>query len=72
MGIVMSKQVIAQNGDRLDQIVYKEYKTLKVFDKVLEANPHLTAATSLKDGDIVYLPVITVPKNEYKKVKTLW
>ena len=66
------KTYTAQNGDRLDQIVYKEYKTLVVFDKVLEANPHLTTKVILEDNDKVNLPVLELPKATVKKVKSLW
>ncbi len=66
------KTYTAQNGDRLDQIVYQEYNTLKVMDKVLEANIHLKHKVLLEDGDIVNLPVVTIEKETIKKVKTLW
>lgn len=65
------KTYTAQKGDRLDQIVFREYKTLKIFSKVLEANPHLTNKVILDDKDIVNLPIIQLPKTT-KKVKTLW
>jgi len=61
---------IAQKGDRLDQIVYKKYKTLKIFEKVLEANLHLLNKVILDEGDIVYLPKIKIEKP--KEVKALW
>jgi len=60
----------AQKGDRLDQIIYKEYGTLKVFDKVLEANKHLTTKVILDDNDKVNLPALELPKA--KEVKSLW
>ncbi|MFY4767449.1 tail protein X [Aliarcobacter butzleri] len=66
------KQIIAQNGDRLDQIVYEQYKTLSVMDKVLEANTHLKNKVILVDGDVINIPVITIAKETIKKVKTLW
>jgi len=66
------KQIIAQKGDRLDQIVYKEYGTLKVIDKVLEANPQLKSKVLLEDGDIINIPIITIPKESIKEVKALW
>lgn len=65
------KQVTAQNGDRLDQIVYGEYGTLSYFEKVLDVNLHLSTKPVLDYGDIVNLPDITVPTQEIK-VKTLW
>lgn len=66
------KQIIAQNGDRLDQIVYKEYGTLKVIDKVLEENTHLKYKVLLEDGDVVNIPVVYIPKETIKKVQALW
>lgn len=66
------KQIIAQNGDRLDQIVYEQYKTLSVMNKVLEANTHLKNKVILVDGDVINIPVITIAKETIKKVKTLW
>jgi phage tail protein X len=66
------KTYIAQQGDRLDQIVYKEYKTLIIFDKVLEANPHLATKVILDDNDTVNLPILELPKATTKEVKSLW
>lgn len=66
------KQVIAQNGDRLDQIVYQEYSTLKVMDKVLEANTHLKNKVLLEDGDVINIPVVYIPKETVKEVQALW
>jgi len=62
----------ANQGERLDQIVYREYKTLNqdVVNKVLEANPHLLDKLVLDAFDIVYLPEITTESN--KENKTLW
>lgn len=62
----------AQNGDRLDQIVFKEYGSLKVFEKVVEANPGLKNRTILQDGEVINLPVVTIEKTKIKEVKTLW
>lgn len=66
------KTYTAQNGDRLDQIVFQEYKTLIVFSKVLEANPHLVTKVILDDNDKINLPVFELPKVTTKKVKSLW
>lgn len=66
------KTYTAQNGDRLDQIVFREYGTLKVFEKVVEANPKLKNRTILQDGEEINLPVITIEKTKIKKVKALW
>lgn len=66
------KVYIAQKGDRLDKIVYKEYKTLKVFTKVLEVNKHLALKVILEDNDKVNLPFIEIKKEDIKEVKNLW
>ena len=66
------KTVEAQKGDRLDQIIFKHYGTLKVYGEVLEANDHLVKKIILDDKDIVNLPVIDVVLNPIKKVDTLW
>lgn len=66
------KIIEAQKGDRLDQIVFKHYGTLKVYGEVLEANNHLVKKMRLDDKDIVNLPVIEVVINPIKEVKTLW
>lgn len=65
------KQITAQNGDRLDQLANDEYGNLSHFDEVMEANQHLATKPVLDDGDIVYLPVITIVAEEIK-VQTLW
>jgi phage tail protein X len=66
------KTYIAQLGDRLDQITFQEYGTLKVYDKVLLENKHLATKIKLNDGDIVNLPVIDIQKETIKEVKSLW
>lgn len=66
------KTYVGQNGDRLDQIVFREYGTLTIFDKVVAANNHLGSRTVLKDGDIINLPVVEVEKITTKEVKSLW
>jgi len=66
------RTIIAQKGDRLDQIVYKEYGTLTIFDKVLEANTHLATKPILSDGDVVNIPVIQIKRQTTKEVKSLW
>lgn len=66
------KIVKAQRGDILWKIVYKHYKTLNVYVKVLEANDHLVKKMILDDGDIINLPVLTIKENLIKKVNTLW
>jgi len=68
--VLIMKQYKAQDGDRLDQIIYKEYKTLSVFDKVIAYNPILSTKPILSDGDLVNLPVIDI--KTAPKVKKLW
>ena len=68
----MVKTYTAQDGDRLDKIVFKHYGTLKVFDKVLEVNTHLVTKAILEDNDKVNLPIIEIQKATTKEVKSLW
>lgn len=64
------KKIYALNGERLDQIVFREYKTLKYFEKVVESNPHLKNKVLLDEADFIYLPKI---KEENKiKMDSLW
>lgn len=63
----MSKIYIAKNGERLDSIVYKHYKTLEYFEQVLKANSKLEPL--LKTGDKVILPDIEVKES---KEEALW
>ena len=66
------KEHIATQGERLDQIIYREYKTLNqnVVNKVLEVNPHLLNKIELEAFDKVYLPDIVIESS--KEDKTLW
>jgi phage tail protein X len=61
---------IANDGDRLDTIVFRHYETLEPFSIVLLANPHLHKKTVLQSGDVVYLPDWQPPKQ--KEAKSLW
>ena len=64
------RKIYALNGERLDQIVFREYKTLKYFEKVVESNPHLKNKVLLDETDFIYLPKI---KEENKiKMDSLW
>ena len=61
---------IANDGDRIDEIVYKAYGSIDPFFQVLEANTHILHKDSLDSGDVVYLPIVeTKPKEE---TKALW
>ena len=53
---------------RLDQVVWDEYKTLAVFNAVLEANRHLLDRYILKSGDIVKLPEFEQNIKETKEI----
>ncbi|PPB51490.1 tail protein X [Campylobacter hyointestinalis] len=64
----MSKIYIANDGERLDTIVYKHYGTLENFAEILAFNSHLNAI--LKVGDKVFLPEIKT--KTAKKENTLW
>jgi phage tail protein X len=59
---------LASEGERLDMIVYKHYKTLSVFIQVLQLNARLKPI--LSDGDILILPDIK-PENTNKEA-VLW
>ena len=66
------KKYIAKKGERLDSIVFKEYKTLnkEILNAVLSANKHLLKKQKLDAFDEVFLPEIEI-KNK-KRDKTLW
>jgi phage tail protein X len=54
---------IVTEPKRLDTIVYEHYKTLDVFEAVLELNPQLLPDKYILEvGDKVFLPTIEVPK----------
>ena len=59
---------IAKDKERLDNIVYKHYKTLEVFETVLSFNSHLNSV--LKAGDKVFLPEIKIEKKD--ETVALW
>lgn len=61
---------IANDGDRIDTIVYKTYGTLEPLWMVFEANRELLNCETLKSGDVVILPPYEPkPKEE---TKALW
>ena len=64
------KKINALNGERLDQIVFREYKTLKYFEKIVESNPHLKNKILLDETDVVYLPKIK--EENIIKMDSLW
>lgn len=64
------KKIYALNSERLDQIVFREYKTLKHFSKVVEANPKLVNKIILDEKDLINLPLIQ--EENKKKMETLW
>jgi phage tail protein X len=64
------EKVIACDGDRIDCICWKHYGSLsgRVVEAVLDANPGMAMALTLRAGQIVNLPVVT-PK---PKEQSLW
>ncbi len=64
------KEVTAKNGERLDEIVFREYGTLDFFEKVLSENQKLSNKIFLSEADIVYLPQIEIVSSN--KQETLW
>ena len=64
----------AIEGERLDQIVFNFYGSIKLFEVVLENNPHLKDKPILSADDEVTLeeiePVTT--KTTEENVKALW
>ena len=66
------KEYIATQGERLDQIIYREYKSLdkNVVNEVLKANPHLLTKLVLDAFDKVYLPEIEIKPSI--EDKALW
>ncbi|AQW81296.1 phage tail protein X family protein [Campylobacter pinnipediorum subsp. pinnipediorum] len=63
---------LAKDGDTLDMLCYKQYKTLDtdVYSEFLRENEHLLNKNTLQSGDIVFFPDIEVKK--VKKVVYLW
>lgn len=64
------KIINALNGERLDQIVFREYKTLKHFSKVVEANPKIANKIFLTQDDRINLPIIK--QDNQKQMDSLW
>ena len=66
-------QYRANDGDRLDVIVFKNYGSIDadVMNAVLDANEHLLGNAVLKAGDVVFLPEITTATQE-TTTKALW
>lgn len=64
------REVISKNGERLDEIVFKEYGTLDFFEKVLSENQKLSNKIFLSEADIVYLPQVEIVSSN--KQETLW
>jgi len=67
------RQYIAVDGDRLDMIIYRAYKSIasEIVDAVLSVNSHLLEHIVLQAGDVVNLPEIEVPSAE-TSTKVLW
>lgn len=61
---------VANDGDRIDSVVYRTYGTLEPLWMVLESNRELLGREVLQSGDVVVLPLYkTKPKEE---TKALW
>lgn len=65
-------QAVANQGDRLDQIIYAYYGTLDVMNEVMSANVHLLRKAILDTGDKVYLPDIDVTVQSEDTGVSLW
>jgi len=65
------KKIVVKEEKRLDEIVYRYCKTLDIFDKVLEINPHLVNKIFIQAGEVVYLADVN-NNVKIKEVKTLW
>ena len=64
-------EILAKQGQRLDQIAYGHYGTLQSFAQVLKANRPLLSKPILDAGDRVYLPPL--PKEQPTPSKrALW
>jgi len=62
---------IANDGDRLDKIVYLHYKDINMLENIMQFNMHLLDKLILSAGDKVYLPPIN--KNiRLHKSRALW
>jgi phage tail protein X len=63
---------IAKQGDRLDSIIYKHYKSLDkdIVEAVLKENRHLLKKCLLGAFDKVYLPETEVKTEQ--KGRALW
>jgi len=63
---------IAKQGDRLDSIIYKHYKSLDkdIVEAVLKENRHLLKKCLLDAFDKVYLPEIEIKTEQ--KGRALW
>lgn len=61
----MDKVIVQQDKLRLDQIVYKHYGDLTMFDAVLVENTHLETP-ALNKNDEIRLPKKTVAKQDEK------
>lgn len=63
---------LAKDGDSLDALCYKHYKTLEksIYSEFLRANEHLLNKDLLNSGDIVNFPDIEI--KSVRKVVYLW
>lgn len=66
------KHTVANQGDRLDQIIYAYYSTLDVMNEVMSENVHLLRKAILDTRDKVYLPDIDVTIQSENTGVNLW
>jgi len=71
----MSNQYLVKYSQRFDEIVYKVYGHLDLFEKLLELNAHLLNKVHLESGDTVLLIEIEQNTKESQKeenLKSIW
>ena len=75
MSDVISKgylQHIASDGDRWDSLSYQYYGDATAYGQIIIANRHLPIKTTLIAGQIVFIPIITAPKNQQDATVPPW
>ncbi|MDR2905266.1 MAG: tail protein X [Helicobacteraceae bacterium] len=63
-------EYIAKDGERLDQLCYRFYKSLEELPRFLTDNAPLCEEAQLKAGDKVKIP--EYPPKPVEKAKALW
>lgn len=57
-------QHMASDGDRWDNLSYQYYADATAYEQIIVANRHLPITTTLTAGQIVFIPIITAPRNQ--------